>query len=274
MYDLHVHTTASDGVYTPVEVIHMAEKIGLRGIAITDHDTLEGLNTARDLIASESLSIDVIPGVELNTDYGDDEVHILGYFIEDNDGILNKRLDEIKLERHQRAERIISRLEQLGIHINLGEVKKQAGGGVIGRPHIARAIRDKGYTASEQEAFDLYIAHGKPAYVPRYKFTPEEAIHLIKYVGGISVLAHPGLIGDHSLIGRIIAMGIEGLEVFYPEHNQNQIDKLIVLARQHNLQITGGSDFHGTGPENRNKLGCCGINDQNMMMFREFCQQK
>ncbi len=274
MYDLHIHTTASDGVLSPIEVICLAEKCGLTGMAITDHDTLEGLETARHYAAANEVRVDFIPGIELNTDYDDDEVHILGYYIEDKHGTLTARLGEIKLERYHRAERIISRLNHLGIQIDLADVTEMARDDLLGRPHIARAICGKGYASSEQEAFDLYIARGKPGYVPRYKFTPQEAIDLIKSVGGIAVLAHPGLINDHSKINHVIAWGIEGLEVFYPEHTSSQKNYLTLLARENGLLITGGSDFHGTGPANRSKLGCCGITDRDARLFKEFYQHK
>lgn len=274
MYDLHVHTTASDGVLSPIEVICLAENCRLTGIAITDHDTLDGLEQARRYVTSKKLRIDFIPGVELNTDYGNDEVHILGYYVEDKTGALSNRLGEIKSERYLRAQRIVSRLEELGIHIDFEDVKRMASDDLIGRPHIARALCNQGYASCEQEAFDLYIARGKPGYVPRYKFTPEEAINLVKSVGGIAVLAHPGLIQDPAKIHQIIDWGIEGLEVYYPEHTQTQRNQLLRLALENNLLITGGSDFHGTGAANRSKLGCCGIDDQHVRLFKEFYQHK
>lgn len=264
MYDLHVHTTASDGVLTPVEVIRRAVQCGLTGLAITDHDTLDGISPAQAFIQAEQIQLDFIPGIELNTDYGDDEVHILGYFITDPDSQMAERLAYIKRERWNRAKKIVAKLNQLGVNITMEQVKHCAGGKLIGRPHIARALCHLGWAASEEEAFDKYIDHGRPAYVRRYKFTPEEAIGLISKAGGISVLAHPGLIGEQAKIEQIIAMGIEGLEVYYPEHQPAQVEQLTALARNHDLLITGGSDFHGTGSVTRDRMGASGINSQMM----------
>ncbi len=270
MYDLHVHTTASDGVLTPVEVILRAVQCGLTGLAITDHDTLDGINPAQTFIQAEQIKLDFIPGIELNTDYGDDEVHILGYFIADRDGHMAAQLAYIKRERWNRAEKIVAKLNQLGVSITMEQVRDCAGGQLIGRPHIARALCHLGWADTEEEAFDKYIDHGRPAYVRRYKFTPEEAIGLISQAGGISVLAHPGLIRDQSHIEQIIAMGIEGLEVYYPEHQPAQVQQLTVLARNHDLLITGGSDFHGTGSVTRDRMGASGINSHIMASIHRY----
>ncbi|MEQ8199845.1 MAG: PHP domain-containing protein [Syntrophomonadaceae bacterium] len=273
MYDLHVHTTASDGILAPTEIIRLAVRCGLTGLAITDHDTLDGIDPARAFIRAEKIKLDFIPGIELNTDYGDDEVHILGYFIADPQGRMADRLAYIRRERWSRAEKIVARLNQLGMDITMDHVQRLAGGRLIGRPHIARALCELGLAASEEDAFDKYIDHGRPAYVRRYKFTPEEAISLIRSAGGISVLAHPGLIRDQAKIGEIINMGIEGLEVYYPEHTPAQVGDLTELARAHRLVITGGSDFHGTGCGSRDRLGVSGIDTLMMESIRRYHQQ-
>jgi hypothetical protein len=265
LYDLHVHTTASDGVVTPEQVVAMAVEIGLAGLAITDHDTVDGLEPALQFMQEQGINIDFIPGIELNTDFGDDELHILGYFINYHDKQLLNSLMEIRAQRYQRAEKMIGKLQSIGLSINLQQVQKLAQGDFIGRPHIARALQQAGYVLSEEEAFHKYIERGKPGYVPRYKFLPSEAIELIKKAGGISVLAHPGLIKDSRKISQIISMGIEGLEIYYPEHSNVQIQEFITLAKQHDLLITGGSDFHGgERSESRNRLGSGGI-DKDMM---------
>lgn len=270
MYDLHVHTTASDGVLTPAEVIVRALQSGLTGLAITDHDTLDGIKPAQTFIQTKQIKLDFIPGIELNTDYGDDEVHILGYFIADRDGRMAERLAYIRRERWNRAEKIVAKLNQLGVNITMEQVKHCAEGQLIGRPHIARALCHLGVVSTEEEAFDKYIDHSRPAYIRRYKFTPEEAISLINMAGGVSVLAHPGLIRDQYKIGQIIAMGIEGLEVYYPEHQPAQIEQLTALAQEHRLLITGGSDFHGTGSVTRDRMGASGINSQMMDAIRRY----
>ncbi|PKM77762.1 MAG: phosphatase [Firmicutes bacterium HGW-Firmicutes-15] len=275
LYDLHVHTTASDGVETPEQVITKAAQIGLAGIAITDHDTVDGLEPALQFIQAHGKNIDFIPGIELNTDFGDDEVHILGYFIDYHDEHLINRLMEIRTQRYQRAEKMIDKLKEIGLSISFENVKKLAQGDLIGRPHIARALQQAGYVLSEEEAFRKYIDRGKPGYIPRYKFLPAEAIELVKQAGGISILAHPGLIKDSGKIGKIISMGVEGLEIFYPEHNSDQIMEFTRLARQHCLLITGGSDFHGGGSsESRNRLGFAGINTDMMEKIRAYYAYK
>jgi hypothetical protein len=260
LYDLHVHSTASDGLFTPRQIIDMALKIGLAGLALTDHDTVDGLESAIDYIREKEYEIDFIPGIEINTEVGRSEVHILGYFIDYRNTMLNERLKEIKRARSERAIKMIDKLRKMGLIISLAQVKKLTRGDLIGRPHIARALMEKAYVFSEKEAFEKYIGQGKPAYVPRYRFLPEEAIDLVKNAGGIPVLAHPGLISDQDLISGVIDMGIEGIEIYYPEHDQMQIKKYIELARKNHLVITGGSDFHGTDEgSGRSRLGITGI---------------
>ena len=264
-YDLHVHTSASDGEDTPETVILRAVEAGLGGLAITDHDTVDGLETAGQFIKKDRLKIELIPGIELNTDYGEDDLHILGYFIDFNNGYLKNRLSEIRRQRYARAEKMISKLQGMGIKIDFEQVKGIARGNLIGRPHIARVLCSNGYAASPEEAFRRYILRGQPAYVPRYKFSPAEAIALIKQAGGIAVLAHPGLIKDKSNIIAGVKLGIEGLEVYYPEHTEKQQQEFMKIAKEYNLLITGGSDYHGPGSSgSRKKIGSAGV-DKNII---------
>jgi len=262
-YDLHIHTTASDGTLTPEEIIDMAVEIGLKGIAISDHDTVAGLGQARQYLDTTSYSLDFIPAIELNTDAGEDEVHILGYFIDPKNVTLNQRLQEIHTARYHRAVQMVSRLQESGIKITFEQVQALAKGELIARPHIARVLVNSNYAATIKEAFVEYIGRGRPGYVPRYKFLPDEAIELIKNAGGIAVLAHPGLIRDKNKVITIINSGIEGLEVFYPEHSPEQIDELLELVRHHRLLITGGSDYHGPdSTESRSNMGSAGVSKQ------------
>lgn len=263
MYDLHVHTTASDGLLTPAEVIDMAVRLGLTGIAITDHDTLKGLKPAIEYLSANKIGLDFIPGIEINTDVERGEVHILGYYVDPGDEALSNRLAEIKVFRRERALGMIRLLGEMGMPISLEEVESKARGDLIGRPHIAMALMDRGYVGSLKEAFDKYIAQGCPAYVPRYKFPPAEAIALIHQAGGTAVLAHPGLIGDQKVIDEIIALGIDGLEVFYPDHSESQAANFKKLADERGLLVTGGSDFHGMGSqESHAPLGTCGLDNK------------
>jgi len=272
LYDLHVHTTASDGILTPRQVMDKASEIGLIGIAITDHDTVEGLDPALRYKREKGLSIDFIPGIEMNTEAYGEEIHILGYFIDYNDRCLRQRLLGIKEFRYVRAKKIIDKLTAMGIRIDFNEVETAAQGDLIGRPHIAQVLEEKGYVFSIKEAFARYIGKGRPAYVPRYKFLPEEAVRLIKKAGGVPVLAHPGLLKDQRIIEKIICLGIEGIEVYYPEHSKLQINEYIKLSRARNLLITGGSDFHGTdGEGSRNRLGCTGVGPELVRELRNYC---
>lgn len=262
-YDLHVHTTASDGTLSPEEVLRRAARVGLKGIAITDHDTVGGLKPAREFLLSNPLPLELIPGIELNTEVGSSEVHILGYFIDDSNQALLTRLNHIRESRRERAMKMVEKLANLGFDISYERVDSLAGGDLIGRPHIARALIEKGYVSSIKEAFQRYIGQGRPAYVQRYKFLPEEAVELIRAAGGLSFLAHPGLIAEPKWIGRVIAYGINGLEVYYPEHHPDQMRSYLDLVREHGLLVCGGSDFHGEGAsEGRERLACAGINQE------------
>lgn len=275
LYDLHVHSTASDGLFTPRQIIDMAVEMGLLGLAITDHDTVDGLETAVEYIQEKKYKIDFIPGIEMNTEIGSSEVHILGYFIDYRDRFLNERLKDIKKARSERADKMINKLRKMGLIISLAQVEKLAKTDFIGRPHIARALMESAYVFSIKEAFEKYIGRGKPAYVPRYKFLPEEAIDLIKMAGGIPVLAHPGLISDQDIIPGIINMGVEGIEIYYFEHDQIQIQKYTELAQKNKLLITGGSDFHGIGEDpGRSRLACTGINQAFMRKMLEKISEK
>lgn len=269
IYDLHVHSTASDGTYSPTEVVDEAIARGLLGIALTDHDTLDGLTIAEQYIISNQLSLEFIPGIEMNTELNENEVHILGYYVDPNHSSVNQRLLEIREQRQQRAQKMIARLEDLGVKISYEDVQKLAGSDLIARPHIARAMIAAGYVSSVKEAFDQFIGKDKPAYVSRYKFTPDEAINLVKQMGGVAVLAHPGLIRNQSLIAAVIDMGIDGLEVYYPEHTQEQTTHFMELAVKNNLLVTGGSDFHGSNiTESRSQLGAAGINSKLMSKIK------
>lgn len=275
LYDLHVHTTASDGFYSPEEVIKKANTIGLAGIAITDHDTVSGLRAAIIFINRENIKLDLIPGIEINTEWDEEEIHILGYYIDYENKKLINRLAEIKNSRFIRARKMITKLKKTGVDIDFGQVQKIARGDLIGRPHIAWAMVEKGYVFSIKEAFEKYIGKGKPAYVPRYKIFPQEAIELIKHVGGIAILAHPGLLNSSDNFKSVMNMGVEGIEVLYPEHSQEQIKKYTEFCNNKNLLLTGGSDYHGmVGEGSRNKLGCCGVNEIQMRQIFEYHKKK
>lgn len=246
--DLHLHTTHSDGSLTPAEVLKLASRAGVTAVAITDHDTTAGIPEA--LRAGATLGIEVVPGVEISSRHGDNELHILGYFLDWQDPMLNERLAGLRASRHTRNPRIIERLRALGLDITYEEVRELAGTESVGRPHIARVLMNKGYVQSAKEAFDRFLAHGKPAYVPRELPDPPEAIAWIRAAHGIPVLAHPFWAGEEAeglvrLCERLKAAGLGAIEVYYSTHNPRQTADLLDIARRLDLLVTGGSDFHG-----------------------------
>ncbi len=255
MADLHVHTNASDGTWSPAEAVRTAARLGLRAIAITDHDTLDGIPEA--LRTGERVGVEVVPGVEINTDYAGTEVHVLGYFVDfQEESPLLKLLYRIRKARDERARNMVEKLRQLGVGISFERVKELADGAVVGRPHVARALIELGIVRDLREAFAKFIGPGAPAYVPRYKLTPQQAIAEIMNNGGVAVLAHPGLIGKDELIAEAVEAGLTGLEVLYPEHTPECRRRYTELACTYNLVVTGGSDCHGPGSDTP-PLGAC-----------------
>jgi predicted metal-dependent phosphoesterase TrpH len=247
--DLHTHTTASDGSFEPREVVGLAEKAGLHAVAITDHDTTDGVGEAQ--AAGERLPLEVVPGVELSVDHPRlGSLHILGYWVQPDHPDLAGRLEEIRGGRDSRNQKILKRLASLGCPLDPEEVRRIAGGEVVGRPHLARAMIKHGYVQTAQEAFDRYLARGKPAYLERERMGPEEAIDRIRRAGGVAVWAHPGLIGlgEPDLEREIVELakaGLCGVEAHYPEHSPRTTELLLNLCDRHRLAPTGGTDFHG-----------------------------
>jgi hypothetical protein len=243
--DLHIHTSASDGRFSPGEIVQLAAKLGLSAIAICDHDTIDGIAPA--LAAAEAIpGLRVIPGVEVSTLAPGSEVHVLGYFIETTDPELKNALDGLRNSRRERAKAIIAKLKSLDIHIDWQRVQELAGSGSLGRPHIAQAMLEKGYIAYFKEAFDKYIGLGGPAYVERFKITPAEAVALIIRANGLPVLAHPLTAGEpEAMIAGLKEAGLAGIEVYYDNYNENERASLAKLARKYDLIATGGSDYHG-----------------------------
>jgi len=270
-YDLHVHSTFSDGTLKPQLLIDKALNMGLTGISITDHDTFDGLQETIDYIETNSIKIDFVTGIELNTEPEEEgnEVHILGYYIGYDNADFRDRLLEIRHQRKNRAVQMVAKLNDLGFKITFENVASLAGGDLIGRPHVAKAMVKAGYAENIDQVFEKYIEYGRPAYVKRYKFSPREAISLIKSSGGIAVLAHPGLIKNQTLVGKYLNEGIEGLEVYYPQHSGRQTKDYLKLARENKLLVTGGSDYHGPGSsENRAQLGTSGIDKEMMLLIK------
>ncbi len=246
--DLHLHTTHSDGSCTPTEVVNMAHQAGVTALAITDHDIMTGVTET--MTAGQQCGIEIIPGVEISSFTGNSELHVLGYFLDQQDPDLLARLKTLRDGRHRRNPQIIERLQTLGIDITYDEVRALAGSDSVGRPHIARALMDKHVVASAKEAFDRFLAEGKPAYVPRELPSPAEAICWIKAARGLAVLAHPTWVKVAGqplvdLVRQLKADGLDGVEVYYSTHAARQTREYLSLAQQLGLLVTGGSDFHG-----------------------------
>ena len=241
--DLHIHTHFSDGSFSPQEVVEGAIKNSLLAISITDHDSLEGIAPA--LIASRKYQLEIVPGVELTAEVDNKEVHILGYYIDQDDKGLQDKLKMLRRVRAERAEKMIEKLQELGVGISFSKVEEMAKGGAMGRLHLARVILQAGYVNSLEEVFKKYIGEGGPAYIKKYRFTPEEAMRLIVAGGGIPVLAHPVLLRDDGLIPRLVEEGLRGIEVYCTNHNSESFLRYEELARRYDLIPTGGSDCHG-----------------------------
>ena len=253
--DLHIHSTASDGSFTPAEIIDHAQKLNLAAIAITDHDSIDGSREALRIGIPPSLNF--LTGVEISAAHppffpGSGSFHILGYDIHLDNRDLNQALSKLQAARKNRNPSILKRLNKLGFQISLDEVNQEVGEGQLGRPHIAYAMVKKGFVTSIDEAFDKYLGTRGPAYVDKYRIECEQAIQIIRAAGGVPVLAHPALLDIENdqkldaLLQNLMKIGLAGIEVYYPEHSPQQIRQYTELARKYGLLMTGGTDFHGT----------------------------
>ncbi|GIP48050.1 PHP-like protein [Paenibacillus sp. J53TS2] len=248
-YDLHTHTQASDGMNQPAENVRMAKEKGLTGLAITDHDTVAGI--AEALLAGKELGLDVVPGIEISTRVGEKDIHVLGYFVDPEDNRFKERLARLRLVREERNGLIIAKLQQLGLSITLEEVKAGLSRPLrpdesLGRPHIADTLVRKGYVSDMRDAFDRYLAEGKPGYASLPRIAPEEAIAWIREAGGVPVLAHPGLYSDDDLVRSIVERGKPaGIEVYHSDHGPEEELRYAAMAEKYGLIVTGGSDYHG-----------------------------
>ena len=241
--DLHLHTTYSDGTYTPEQLISEANSAGLSAISVVDHDTIEGIDLTIEAALKEG--IEVVPGIELSAEYENIEIHILGYLIDYKNKDLLARLSVLERIRVDRIYKIVDKLKALGLNLNPETVFEIAGKGTVGRLHIARAMVKDGIVNSTFEVFHKYLGDKCPANVLGFKFSPQEAIKLIRDSGGISVLAHPYTLKNDELIPKFVEYGLMGLEVYYPEHSQGTINFYLGLCEKYNLLVTGGSDCHG-----------------------------
>ena len=248
--DLHAHTIFSDGSVTPFELAGLAQSQGARAIAITDHDTVAGLAEGRK--AAEHLGIEFVDGIEISAEYSPGTMHILGYCINDESAALLTKLAELRSARERRNPEIASRLQSLGFDISYEDVARLAGNEVVGRPHFARLMVERGYAESIQDAFNRFLAKGAAAYFEKARLSPRDSIALIHEAGGVAVLAHPyqlklsSLEEVEQLIAELAAMGLDGVEAIYSRHSSEERRVYAEMAKRHGLIVTGGSDYHGT----------------------------
>jgi predicted metal-dependent phosphoesterase TrpH len=246
--DLHVHTTASDGTMCPRDVVSLAAMLGLKAIAITDHDTMAGLQEAGE--AGELLGVTIVPGIELSTDYQGKDVHVLGYFLDDKAPALQEYIAWVRTARQTRNEKILEKLRHKGYDISLTQLEETYPNAVLGRPHIAQELQKLGAVQNVSEAFRRYLGQGRSCYVERERIPFQDAAKLIRKCGGVAVLAHPLQYGFdkkslETLVQAASKAGFSGMEVYYTGYTQGDMQKLFDLAEKYTLLPTGGSDFHG-----------------------------
>ena len=253
--DLHTHSNFSDGILTPTALVDLAVSRGVEVMALTDHDSIEGIPEAVQA-ASRHPGFTLIPGVEMSTDIPGAEVHVLGYFVDPNDALLQEELAELRNSRRDRGRRMVEKLRDLGIDIRWERVQAIAGGGAVGRPHVAQALLETGRISSLPEAFERYIGRSGPAYVERTKMTPVETVAFLHQRGALPVLAHPREMPElEGLLPTLKEAGLVGLEVYYQDYDEANMQRLLAIARSHDLIPTGGSDYHALGGEHERPPG-------------------
>jgi predicted metal-dependent phosphoesterase TrpH len=242
--DLHTHTVFSDGLLTPEALVGLATESGLSAIAITDHDSVDGIAAAR---AAAGPTLEVVPGIEISTSLGGSDLHVLGYYVDPTHAGLAARLRKFGEERLERVHAIVERLASLGASVSLDAVMESAGPGVVGRPHVAAALVRAGLAEDQDDAFRRFLGPRARAYVPRPALHPREAVALIDAAGGVSALAHGGSHVSDATIEELAGAGLDGVEVWHPQHGPTLIKRYRALATRLGLLETGGSDFHGPG---------------------------
>lgn len=248
MIDLHTHTNASDGSLSPSALVNHARASDIEAIAITDHDTIDGLPEA--IATGEKIGIEVITGLEISAEFNPGSMHILGLLFDHNDPGLNDTLKDLQRSRAERNPKIIRNLVELGVPVTMEEVEEISGGGQVGRPHMAKALLNNGHVKSTQDAFDRFLKKGAPAYVDKDRLSPKESIDIIHNAGGMVFLAHPATLfingsKRRALFDELKDYGLDGIEVYYSSHSVEDINSLLDNAEKRNFLICGGTDFHG-----------------------------
>jgi predicted metal-dependent phosphoesterase TrpH len=252
--DLHIHTTASDGVLSPAELVEESAGLGLAAVGICDHDTVDGIDEA--LEAGKRFGVEIVPGVEINTDVGIREVHILGYFFDHRSEKFLEHMQKLRDARYLRGRKMVEKLQAAGVPVTLERVREIAGDAPIGRPHVAQAIVETGLVGSINCAFGKYLVRNMPGYVERVKMTPEEAIGIIISAGGVAGIAHPSKIGNDDLIAGLVKAGARAIEVFHSDHSPDVARYYGRVAKKFDLIPTAGSDFHRFDSERTTYPGC------------------
>ncbi len=268
--DLHTHTTFSDGIFSPYELVKKCKQRGLSVIAITDHDSVSAFPDAIEY--GKEFGVEVIPGVELSAMVEDKDVHILGYFLDYTNKHLLEYLEFFRIERVKRAQRIVAKLNSINVPLKIEMVLEQAGVGSVGRPHIASALLEEGLIQSYHEAFEKFIGNGGPAYEKKFHLLPEEAIKLISSSGGLAFLAHPGKYTSDEVLNILIQSGLDGIETIHPSHTPAHTNHYRGVVTEYFLLESGGSDFHGGKKNDDEVLGSYYIDESkvNMMKHRLF----
>lgn len=258
--DLHMHTTYSDGVLSPRQLLTKASSVGLKAVSITDHDNLDAIAEAQPL--ATELGIELIPGVEMSVSIDNKDIHILAYFIDCQRSALKEYLTFFKVQRRVRAERIVGKLQKQGVKITTEEVLAKAGNGSVGRPHIASVLMEHGYVKGFDEAFHRYIGSSSPAYEKNHETEPAEMLRLITESGGLSFIAHPGRSLSDDALTHLINCGLDGIEIVHPSHSAERQDFYRELTNEYFLLQSGGSDYHGLKPQDEENFGHLGISEK------------
>lgn len=270
--DLHIHTTASDGNSTPAQIVELALDQNLEIISITDHDSIAGLDEARE--AARQTNLEILEGAEITASFDDREAHLLVYGFDPNHIGFRKLLSGHKRARVNRGEWILEQLSREGLDLTIDEVKAEANGSNIGRPHIAAVLVDKGYVSSFKEAFIRYLSNQRLGIIPNDYLSHEEVITTVKQSGGAIIAAHPGQMYSEEELDRLVAAGIDGIEVVHPSHNYELQKKMEAYAKKHDLLATGGSDFHGSSQDYQKYFGVATISTEKVQRMKRMINQR
>ncbi len=273
MVDLHMHTTASDGLLSPSAVVERAFDVGIKILSVTDHDTMAGVDEASDAAIDRGMKF--LPGIEITAVYNRKDVHMLAYFLDNKQEKLGHFLVQQRADRVRRAQEMSAKLARLGAPINIDEkiTRCESTGQAVGRPDVANALFAAGHVTSLQEAFDRFLGDGCPAYVPRNGISPGDVVRMVTEVGGVTALAHPGLLKKDSLISDLAGRGLDAIEVYHSDHTLSDESRYLRLAEEHDLAVSGGSDFHSDHHRRAKCFGKVGLPRQHFSVFLDRLKQ-